>query len=55
MCNEDLAKAKFTEHINDSLHGRVVSDSDGSQIKDAPQLYRRRTTPGGRYIWRKQN
>ena len=55
MRDEDLAEAKFSEHVNNGLHWRMIRDGDGCQIEDSPQLNWRRSVPGRRDVGRKQN
>lgn len=40
--DQTLAEAQLAENIHHRLHGRVVGDSEGAEVKDAPQLQRLR-------------
>lgn len=38
VCDEALAQAELAEDVHHDLHGRVVSDCEGTHIQDAAQL-----------------
>ena len=53
--DEDLAETKLAEHVDDSLHGRVIRHRDRGKIEDASQLEGRRSVPGRRDVRREQD
>lgn len=38
MRDQSLPEAEFTEHIHNSLHGRLVGHSDGRHVQDTVEV-----------------
>ena len=48
MRDENVTEAEFAEHVDDSLHGRVISDGDGGEVENASELNGRRAVRAAR-------
>lgn len=46
MCDQTLTQAELPEDVHSDVHGRVVGDSEGTEVHDASEAQRRRS------VWR---